>query len=198
VEQTDLLRWTLDALDRLSIPYMLVGSFASIAYGEPRFTQDIDIVLDLLPSQVTAFCEAFPGPEFYLSEPAVRDAVATQFQFNLLHPSTGNKIDFILPRRDDWGRTQMERRQNVQILPDRMGTAARPEDVILGKMWYYAEGGSEKHLRDITGILRISGKSVDLDDIGDWAKRLGLSKVWEAILQKLSPESLDTGQPKEN
>lgn len=186
MEQTELLRHAIDTLERLTIPYMLVGSFASTAYGEPRFTQDIDIVLDLSSAQIPAFCEAFPAPDFFLSEQAVRAAVQTHFQFNVLHPATGNKIDFILPRSDEWGRVQMERRQKVQLLPDRVGVAARPEDVILGKMWYYAEGGSEKHLRDITGILRISGDVVDREDIRQWAEKLGLSEIWEAILRKLA------------
>ena len=185
MEQTDLLRHTIDALERLAIPYMLVGSFASTAYGEPRFTQDIDIVLDLSAAQIPAFCEAFPAPDFYLSEPAVRAAVQSHFQFNVLHPATGNKIDFILPRQDEWGRVQMERRQKLLLLPDCVGVAAKPEDVILGKMLYYAEGGSEKHLRDITGILRLSGGAVDRDDIRQWAEKLGLSEIWQAILQKM-------------
>ncbi|MSQ97097.1 MAG: hypothetical protein EXR98_21440 [Gemmataceae bacterium] len=186
MEQTELLRYTIDALERLAIRYMLVGSFASTAYGEPRFTQDIDIVLDLSAAQVPAFCAAFQSPDFFLSEQAVREAVQTHFQFNVLHPGTANKIDFILPRQDEWGRLQLERRQEIQLLPNCVGVAARPEDVILGKMLYYAEGGSEKHLRDITGILRISGTTVNREDIRQWAEKLGLSEIWQAVLQKLA------------
>ena len=186
MEQTDLLRHTIDTLERLAIPYMLVGSFASTTYGEPRFTQDIDIVIDLLATLIPDFCNAFPSPDFFLSEDAVRQAVQGRFQFNVLHPATGNKIDFLLSRDDEWGLLQMQRKQRVHLLPDREGFAARPEDVILGKMWYYAEGGSEKHLRDIAGILRVSGAAVDREDIRQWAEKLGWSEVWEAILKKLA------------
>jgi hypothetical protein len=188
VEQTDLLRHTLDTLEKLAVPYMLVGSFASIAYGEPRFTQDIDIVLDLPLAQVAAFCAAFPAPAFYLSEEAVREAVQKRFQFNVLHPASGNKIDFVFPRDDEWGREQWQRRQRIQLLPDREGFTARPEDVILGKLWYYTEGGSEKHLRDIAGILRISGAAVDQNDISRWAEKLGFAEVWEALLGKIASD----------
>jgi len=73
----------------------------------------------------------------------------------------------------------------VQLLPDRVGVAARPEDVILGKMWYYAEGGSDKHLRDITGMLRISGDQIDRDDIRNWADKLGLADIWQSIQAKM-------------
>jgi hypothetical protein len=186
VEQNDILRHAIDALERLTIPYMLVGSIASTAYGEPRFTQDIDVVVDLTPALIPAFCAAFHAPEFYLSEAAVKDAVQARFQFNVLHPGTGNKLDFILPRTDEWGSVQMQRRQRVQLLQDRAGYAARPEDVIIGKMLYYAEGGSEKHLRDITAILRISGDIVDRNDIQQWATKLGILEVWQAIRERLA------------
>lgn len=186
MEQTDLLRHCIDVLEGLDIPYMLVGSFASTAYGEPRFTHDIDIVLDLPLAQVSAFCAAFPAPEFYLSESAVREAVQNRFQFNVLHPATANKIDMILPRADEWGRVQLARRQRIQLLPDRTGMVARPEDVIIGKMIYYAEGGSDKHLRDIAGMLRVSGAQIDRADVEAWAKMLGLTAIWQAVLQRLA------------
>jgi len=62
---------------------------------------------------------------------------------------------------------------------------ASPEDVILKKMEYYKEGGSEKHLRDITGILKISGEKIDRPYIVSWAERMGVIEIWEAILRRL-------------
>ena len=88
MDQREILQHVLGTLERLAIPHMVVGSFAAYAYGEPRFTQDIDIVLDLPPFAVGLFCAAFPAPEFYVSADAVRDAVRDRFQFNVLHPST--------------------------------------------------------------------------------------------------------------
>lgn len=185
MEQTDLLRYAVETLEQLSLRYAVVGSFASGAYGEPRFTQDIDIVFELPASQIARFCQHFPGPEFYLSEAAVREAVQHHSQFNVIHPSSGNKIDFILNRQDAWGRSQIARRQAVELFPDRRSFLASPEDVILGKMVCYREGGSEKHLRDITGILRIRGELVDRKYVADFAQQLGLSEIWEAILKRL-------------
>ena len=186
MEQLDLLRYVVETLEQLTLRYAVVGSFASGAYGEPRFTQDIDIVFELPASQITGFCQRFAGPEFYLSEAAVRQAVQRHGQFNVIHPSSGNKIDFILNRQDAWGRSQITRRQAVELFPDRCGFLASPEDVILGKMIYYREGGSEKHLRDIAGILRIRGAAVDREYIGDFARQLGLREIWDAILSRLA------------
>ena len=70
MEQIDLLRLLIQAMERLGIPYMVVGSLASAAYGEPRMTQDIDVVLDLNESQVRPLCEAFPSEDYYVSEQA--------------------------------------------------------------------------------------------------------------------------------
>ena len=52
-------------------------------------------------------------------------------------------------------------------------------------MEYYREGGSEKHLRDIAGIMKISAGEIDERYIGEWADRLGLREVWDAMLQRL-------------
>lgn len=182
MNQRDLLAYTLAALDRLAVPYMVVGSFAGYVYGEPRFTQDIDLVLELPVGAVPPFCAAFPSPEFYLSEKAVRDAIRSRFQFNVLHPASGNKIDCVFPREDDWGRTQLTRRRREKVLPDVEGYIASPEDIILGKLWYHADGGSDKHLRDIAGILRVSGELVDRDDVTAWATKLGYLDIWRNVL----------------
>ena len=72
---------------------------------------------------------------------------------------------------------------------------ASPEDVILGKMVYYREGGSEKHLRDITGVLRISGNLVDRDYVAHFSKQLGLTEIWEAVLARLSPTDAEGTSP---
>jgi hypothetical protein len=185
MEQVDFLRHTVELLDRLGIAYTVVGSYGCLAYGEPRFTQDIDIVLDLPPQSIAGFCAGFPSGDFDISEPAVREAVHKRFQFNVLHPASGNKIDFILPRDDDWGRTLISRRRQVRLLPDRDVPTASPEDVILGKLWYYAEGGSDKHLRDIASILKVSGEGVDREEVRRWAEKLGYTAIWESVLERL-------------
>ena len=185
MEQAELLRQLIATLEDLGITYMLVGSFASGAYGEPRLTQDIDFVVDLSQDQVSALCAAFPEKKYYVSPDAAREAVRQVGQFNVIHPASGTKIDFIIARKDRWGRAQLARRQRVQILPDREGYLARPEDIIISKMQYYRQGESEKHLRDITGILKASGRDVNRAYVRQWASNLGLTQIWDAILRRL-------------
>ena len=185
MQQDELLRRVVDVLEEQRITYLLVGSLASGVYGEPRLTRDIDVVLELRPNQVAGLCGAFPAPDYYVSERAAREAVATGGQFNVIHPASGNKIDFMIARQDAWGRSQISRRRLEQILPGRPGYTAAPEDVILGKLWYYQEGGSDKHLRDVVAMLQVSGDQIDHEYITHWAQQLDLAEGWQAVLDRL-------------
>lgn len=185
MEQPEILKAAVEILDRQAIPYMIVGSFASISYGEPRSTLDIDIVIDASDAAVRALCSEFPPGEYYVSLPAALDAVRRRSQFKVIHPVSGNKIDFMIARNDAWGREQISRRRPREFLPDCVAWAASPEEIILSKMNYYREGQSDKHLRDITGMLKVSGDEIDQKYISDWAERLGLTEIWHAILTRL-------------
>ncbi len=181
MEHVDLLRYSCQALEKLNVTYIVTGSTATIAYGEPRFTNDIDIVVDLPSEKVSAFCAAFPLGEFYLSEEAVRTAVRTKHQFNVLLPASGLKIDFILFTESEFDQARRKRGRNLEGLSDQRITFASPEDVIIKKMLYYREGGSEKHLRDIAGVVRIQGDKLDIGYIESWTTRFGLDDIWQMI-----------------
>src|SRR5690606_24706532 len=159
-------------LERLQVPYAIVGSFGSSAWGESRFTQDIDIVIRVDQLSVSLLCDAFGGDEFYVSRAAALEAVRSEGQFNVLNPESGNKIDFIICGRSKWADAQIARRQRILLAKDCEGFAASAEDVILGKLIYYNEGGSEKHLRDITGIICVSGELLDREYLDRWIAEL--------------------------
>jgi hypothetical protein len=89
MEPSELLERVARTFEALSIPYLVTGSMATIIYGEPRFTNDIDVVVRLRHWQVDALCAAFPGEEFYVSPETAREAVDHSGQFNILHPGTG-------------------------------------------------------------------------------------------------------------
>jgi hypothetical protein len=181
MEPADLLRHASAVCDDLQLVYLVVGSTATIAYGEPRLTNDIDILVDLSADKVDAFCAAFPADQFYISRPAVADAVRLRHQFNVLHPASGLKIDFIVMTESAFDQSRRTRGRALAVLPDRTVSFASPEDVILKKMAYFQEGGSDKHLRDIAGVLRIQGAAIDRDYITLWAAKLGLSEIWRQI-----------------
>ena len=184
MDQRDLLHRVLDGLAASGVDYLLVGSVASAAYGEPRLTLDIDVVVALKAAQLPHFLSFFPAPEFYVSSDAAAEAVRREKQFNIIHPASGWKIDIIVKKADEFDRSRFGRRRIIPVFPDRSASVASPEDIIIKKMEYYREGGSEKHLRDISGILRVSGDGLDFPYIDRWAARKGLTEIWQAVLKK--------------
>jgi hypothetical protein len=186
MRQIEFLAFTLQTLERLGTPYAVVGSYASTAWGEPRMTRDIDIVIDLAANQVDALCGAFPEQEFYVSRVAANDAVQRHSQFNVIHPASGNKIDFMIAGTGDWAQSQLSRRRKVEFHPSVSGYVAAPEDVILGKLIYYREGGSEKHLRDIRGIVKVSRGKLDRDYLASRATQLDVGAIWTSLADEQS------------
>ncbi len=133
----DLLRLTVESLGRLRIPYAIVGSFASGAWGEPRMTRDIDVVLHLDPQGIENFCNVFSDDQFYLSRTAIEEAVSLHRPFNVIHLDSGNKVDFMVIGDSGWNGLQLSRRIEIELAEGITGYVAAPEDVILGKLLYY-------------------------------------------------------------
>lgn len=181
----ELLEKVVETFERLGISYLVTGSVAAMAYGEPRMTNDIDIVAEIGEQHVAGLLESFPPDEYYVSGEMIREAIRHQGQFNVIHPSSGLKIDIIIRRNTPFDVSRFSRTRRIQPGETYQANFAAPEDVIIKKMEFYKAGGSEKHLRDITGIIKISGADVDRRYIEGWAERLGLSEVWEAILKRL-------------
>jgi hypothetical protein len=179
VTQADLLRYLVETLDGLSLDYMIVGSHASIYYGEPRFTQDVDVVVEVSPPALSGFLERFPPPDFYVSEDAAREAITQRGQFNIIHGASGVKVDIFLGKDTEYDRLRFQRRRRLPLVPGRDAYFARAEDVILYKLLYFRQGGSERHLRDVAGILSVSGADVDAAYVSLWASRLGVLDLWE-------------------
>ena len=184
MDQRDLLRKALEAFAVAGVEYLLVGSIASAVYGEPRLTLDIDVVAVLTVEKLPRFLSAFPPSDYYVSAEAATDAIRSRKQFNIIHPSSGLKIDIIVAKADAFDIGRFARKRSISVFPDRPADFASPEDVIIKKMEYYRESESEKHLRDITGILRVSGDGLDFPYIEDWSISKGLTEIWRAILAK--------------
>lgn len=182
----ELLHTVVEVLERLRIPYLVTGSVASMAYGEPRLTNDIDIIADVHSNHVEGLLAAFPAPEYYIDAEMIREAIRRTGQFNIIHPASGFKVDMMIREETPFNRSRFSRKRRLRPSKEYEADFASPEDVILKKMEYYKEGGSEKHLRDITGILKIGGEKIDRQYISSWAERMRVDEVWEAILRRLN------------
>jgi hypothetical protein len=186
MEISRLLRYLVEVLGRMGVRYYVTGSVASISYGEFRSTNDIDVVVELRIEHVEPFCAAFPEPDYYLSAQAVRDAVRRRFQFNILEPDTGMKVDVMILADSDFGRSCLERAALAPIPGAVEAWLCSPEDIILNKLLFYREGRSDKHIRDIAGVLKIQAERIDRAYILGWVERFGLHAEWQLALDRLA------------
>lgn len=178
MELYELLAYVATRLEALRIDYLVTGSVASVSFGEPRFTNDVDIVVRLSEGQALRLCDALPEEEFYVSKEAAVDAVRRGGQFNAIHFKSGLKVDFMAAGDSPYDESRFERPVSVQVTPDQRVSFASPEDIILSKLRFYQEGQSQKHISDIQGILRVSGPELDMEYIERWAGRLGVDDEW--------------------
>lgn len=168
-------------LNELHIPYMVSGGVASVVYGEPRFTRDIDLVIALKPTDAARFAAAWPATDFYvppvevIEEESKRPASG---HFNVIHHDTTMRADIYLAGNDVLNAWAFEHRIVRQVDDDAVFLAPI-EAVMLSKLRYYQIGGSDRHLRDIHQMLRISGSLVDRPALERWAARLGVEHEWQ-------------------
>ena len=176
--------YVIEVLENLGIPYMVVGGFAAILYGEPRLTIDVDIVVDMKPEHIKPLVAAFPVPDYYVSEEGIRDSLQRSYPFNIIQPATGAKVDLVPLPRDPFTRSAFQRRQRLEYdEAGRSATFITPEDIIVAKLIAHRETGSDKHLRDARGVLVMQWGELNLEAIHRRARANGVLEQFEALLE---------------
>ncbi len=181
MDQFELIKNMVDAFESLNINYFITGSIASIFYGEPRFTNDIDIVAEVETGHVNELLKLFSVKDYYLSADAIHGAIKSKQMFNIIHPASGLKVDVMISKNSDFDQSRFSRIRKCLTVKETKVNFSSPEDVIIMKMKYYKDGGSEKHLRDITGMLKISKEIIDINYIEKWVNNLNLNEIWKGI-----------------
>lgn len=181
--EPDLIELFVGPLQSEGIRYFISGSVAAMLYGEPRVTHDIDLVVFLRATDIAKLPKLYPMPEFYVPPSEVIAAEMARQQhgcFNVIHADSSLKADFFTANRDEfhaWAFRNLKKysARGMDV------TLAPPEYVIVRKLEYFREGGSDKHLRDIRGILNISGQQINHVDLDEWIQRRGVEAEWKAI-----------------
>lgn len=157
---------------------MLAGSFASSFHGDPRTTHDIDLVIAPTRESLVALVRSLDPDRYYVSEPAALDAFDRRGQFNVVLLDSGWKADLILRKERPFSRSEFERRQSASIGGVEVFIATA-EDTIVAKLEWAKQGESERQLRDVAGILDVSGSNLDRPYIDRWVAELGLLVEWD-------------------
>jgi len=178
---TDLLgvlRTVTARLEQAGVPYMVSGSLALGYYAEPRMTRDIDIVVELDESSILKIVSAF-AVDFYCDEDAVRRAVATRRLVNLIHLESAYKVDLIVRKDSAYRLVEFQRRRRLLVggVDVWLVTA---EDLLLSKLVWAQEGGSDLQLRDAAALIA-SVPGLDWTYLAHWASALGVERTLEDL-----------------
>ncbi|HYD42779.1 MAG TPA: hypothetical protein VEB43_18255 [Anaeromyxobacter sp.] len=166
------------ALERTGIGYFLGGSLASSLQGEPRSTNDIDLVVDL-PAPKVAELVAALGPDFDVDEEALGRAARERSSWNVFFLPLLTKIDLFVLREGAFDVAEFQRRRPIEVRPGQRLFVKSPEDSVLRKLLWYRDGGSvsERQWRDVVQVLRLSRGALDEAYLDDWGHRLRLADL---------------------
>lgn len=184
------LREVVAVFDRLGIPYALGGSMASSIHGVHRATHDADVTAEPFAGKESALVASF-GADYYISLPAVEQAVRSRSSFNVINTRTGFKVDVFVRKDDPFEQSAMSRRRAVS-LPDAAEqpiVVHTPEDLILFKLRWYRLGNetSEQQWRDVLGVLQTQAGRLDQDYLDQWAGQIGVADLLARARQEGGP-----------
>jgi hypothetical protein len=176
-------------LTAIGIRFFVSGSIASSLYGEPRSTNDIDIVADISEGDAEAIVNAFAA-DYYIDEHDVRNAIHRASSFNIVHNETVQKVDIFVAGQDPHTQEELERVQSVSLEDGQSIPLASREDLILQKLLWFDRGNrvSDRQWRDVLGLLK--GADPDVPYMNGWARQFGIS---ELLTRALSESGLDAG-----
>ena len=180
-EQNDVLRDCAEKLERLGIAYMLTGSMALAHYAIPRTTADIDIVIEISIADVDKLIREFE-PDYYVPHGRIRDAIGRNKMFNILNQKTIIKVDCVVRKNEDFHRVAFSRRQRVNYTGDFDVWIIGKEDLILSKLNWAKNTGSEMQMRDVASILR---NGFDNNYVESWAEKLGIKNLLNECLEMI-------------
>jgi hypothetical protein len=169
----------LGILDRVEIPYLVVGSVASGSYGLARQTNDIDIVADFRRIDLEAFLQLMKV-EFYLDSETAAEAIRLGRSFNAIHRKGAFKFDFFPAGDEGFNDSELRRRRYIISVIPRLQhlefPISSPEDTILAKLVWFRKGGevSDRQWHDVLGILRVQVNRLEYGYLTDWANKLGV------------------------
>ncbi len=177
----DLVGLLVRPLEEAGLSYMVTGGVAAVIYGDPRFTRDVDVVLELSREEIPGLLSAFDPEDYYvppgetLSEEVARSDGG---HFNLIHRDTALRADVYLAGDDPFHAWALERRVTLDVTGGPMRVAPL-EYVVVRKLEYFKASASDRHLRDVAMMLRFSGDEADEDALEEWARRQEVAHLLE-------------------
>lgn len=162
----------LDILNKGKIEYMISGSVATMFYGKPRLTHDIDLVIDITLDSALEFFNRVKD-RYYISEEGIRDAITNRTMFNIIHTESGFKIDCWILTETEFDVSRFRRKQKHKVGGKELFFSA-PEDTLLIKLVWLKESGYKKHAEDVSDLIRLFPGKLDYAYVWSWVEKLAL------------------------
>src|SRR5215212_6770436 len=181
------LKLVIEALNAAGVEYLIGGAIAEWAWGEPRATQDLDLVVNIPIKSVNKLSKELKKRDMLLPAEIILDNILedrADIPINAIHMYSGLKADLYPVREgDELRQSAFQRRQQVNYGPP-IGKVYihSPEDLILYELMYFGISQQPKHSRDIAAILHAKKDQLDFGYIEEWTTGLGLNVLWKEVL----------------
>ena len=192
--QEDFLKKLVAALNDAGIGYMFSGSLGSSIHGQPRATNDADIVIAPNETQLYTFVQSL-GKDYYVSLDAVRNALKHNSMFNIIDIRDSWKADFIICKKRIFSSEEFQRRQKVKMMGLDVWVVS-PEDAILSKLEWAKNTASRQQFQDALGVVITQGDRLDRDYLHKWAKELQVESSLEQLLKQAKKLTDSEQEPK--
>ncbi len=187
VDVIDVAMRVANAIELAGGTYFVGGSVASSLQGEPRATNDVDVVVDVPLGRIDVLVSAL-GPDFEVDRDMLRDAILNARSCNIFYLPVLMKVDLFGLGTSPYDETEFARRRRVVVRDTGESLVVKsPEDTVLRKLLWYRMGGdvSDRQWRDVCEVLRVSGESMEFPYLEAWASRLAI----EDLLRRARNES---------
>lgn len=193
LDYEEFVKLVIAALDAAGVPYLIGGAVATWAWGEPRTTMDLDLVVDIPLEAIHRLSKELEQRGMLVPAEIVLDNILEKradIPLNAIHIHSGYKADLYLVREGDELRASAFARRQKVDLGEGLGELFlhSPEDLIIYKVWYYSLSQQTKHANDISGILKALGAELDYTYIEGWLNKKGLSSWWSELLTRIRAE----------
>jgi hypothetical protein len=175
----------VEALDDLQVPYMLVGSFSSSAYGIPRSSKDADFVIELGERPITALAARL-GPQFRLDPQMTIETVTMTTRHIVRVPDVPFTVEFFRLSDDPHDQERFRRRQRQRLLAHEV-VLPTPEDVVITKLRWSLQGRRSKDLDDVRDVIAVQGQHLDWDYVHRWCDLHGTRAFLDEVRRSIPP-----------
>jgi hypothetical protein len=170
----------IDALDAAGIPYMLVGSLSSNAYGIPRNTKDADFVMQLGTVPLGNLMRHLP-PGFRLESQVGFETITASTRYRVRYEPLTFLIELFEVTDEPYDQGRFGRRVET-VYGGRKAYLPRPEDVIVTKLRWSKGGRRTKDIEDVRNVLAVQQGHLDLAYIRTWARQHDTLELFERLL----------------